>query len=214
MPRGRRARREKHAARADWRDVAILHLIAGPNGAGKSTLYDYLIAPRYPGREFVNADLHERDHLAHIANPQKRSDAARAWADARRAGLLRRGASFVTETVFSHPSKLELIESARARGFSVVLYVVCLDEPRVLLARVRRRVGEGGHHVPPDKILGRYPRTLANLAQAVKLADMSMLFDALEVSRGGPRLVAVCADGGMELHASPLPRWAAGMLAA
>lgn len=194
--------------------MAILHLIAGPNGAGKSTLYDYLIAPRYPGLEFVNADLHERDHLAHIANPEKRSEAARAWADAHRASLLRRRVSFVTETVFSHPSKLKLIESAQARGLSVVLYVVCLDEPRVLLARVRRRLGEGGHHVPPNKILERYPRTLANLGQAVKRADMSMLFDAQDVSRGGPRLVALCADGDVELHASPLPRWAAGMLGA
>lgn len=194
--------------------MAILHLIAGPNGAGKSTLYDYLIAPSYPALEFVNADLYERDHLAHVANAQARSEAARVWADARRATLLRSGTSLVSETVFSHPSKLRLIESARARGFSVVLYVVCLDEPRVLLARVRRRVGEGGHHVPPDKILERYPRTLANLAQAVKLADMSMLFDARDVSRGGPRLIAVCADGGVELHASPLPRWAVAMLAA
>ena len=192
--------------------MAILHLIAGPNGAGKSTLYEYLIAPRYPTLEFVNADLHERDQLSHIGNPLKRSEAARDWADARRASLLRRRVSFVTETVFSHPSKLELIQAAQARGFSVVLYVVCLDQPRVLLQRVRRRVEEGGHHVPPNKIVERYPRTLANLAQAVKLANMSMLFDAEEVSNGGPRLLAVCSGGNVELHASPLPRWAAGML--
>ena len=192
--------------------MAILHLIAGPNGAGKSTLYDYLIAPRHPTLEFVNADIHEREHLSHITNPVKRSEAARTWADARRAGLLRRGTSFISETVFSHPSKLDLISTAQARGFSVVLYVVCLDEPRLLLQRVRRRVGEGGHHVPPNKILERYPRTLANLAQAVKLANMSMLFDAREVSNGGPRLLAVCSGADVELHASPLPRWAADML--
>ena len=192
--------------------MAILHLIGGPNGAGKSTLYDYLIAPRHPTLEFVNADIHEREHLSQIINPVKRSEAARTWADARRASLLRRGTSFVSETVFSHPSKLDLIGTAQARGFSVVLYVVCLDEPRLLLQRVRRRVGEGGHHVPPNKIRERYPRTLANLAQALKLADMSMLFDAQEVSTGGPRLVAVCSGAEVELHASPLPRWAAGML--
>ena len=192
--------------------MAILHLIAGPNGAGKSTLYDYLIAPRHPTLEFVNADIHERDHLSHIANPVRRSEAARAWADERRASLLRRGTSFVSETVFSHPSKLDLIGAAQARGFLVVLYVVCLDEPRVLLRRVRRRVSEGGHNVPPNKVLERYPRTLANLKQAVKLATMSMLFDAQEISNGGPRLLAVCSGDGVELHASPLPRWAAGML--
>ncbi len=192
--------------------MAILHLIAGPNGAGKSTLYDYLIAPRHPALEFVNADIHECEQLSHITNPVERSEAARTWADARRASLLRRGTSFISETVFSHPSKLDLIGTAQKRGFSVVLYVVCVDEPRLLLQRVRRRVGEGGHHVPPHKILERYPRTLSHLAQAVKLANMSMLFDAQEVSIGGPRLLAVCSGADVELHASPLPRWAADML--
>lgn len=192
--------------------MAILHLIAGPNGAGKSTLYDYLIAPRHPSLEFVNAHIHERDHLSYIGNPVKRSEAARAWADGRRDSLLRRGRSFVTETVFSHPSKLDLIGSARASGFSVVLYVVCVDDPRVLLQRVRRRVSEGGHQVPPSKILERYPRTLANLAQAVRLSNMLLLFDAQEVSNGGPRLLAVCTEAGVELHAEPLPRWAQDML--
>ena len=66
--------------------------------------------------------------------------------------------------------------------------------------------------MPPNKIVERYPRTLANLAQAVKLVNMSMLFDAEEVSSGGPRLLAACSAGHVELHASPLPRWAAGML--
>jgi predicted ABC-type ATPase len=192
--------------------VPILHLVAGPNGAGKSTLYSYLIAPRYPTLEFVNADVHEREYLSHIADPLRRSEAARSWADARRDALLRQGDSFVTETVFSHPSKLALVEDAQTRGYSVVLYVVCLDEPRVLLRRVKRRVGEGGHHVPANKILERYPRTLANLALAIRIADMAMLFDAGEVSAGGPHLLATCSRGAVELHAAPLPRWAARML--
>jgi predicted ABC-type ATPase len=38
------------------------------------------------------------------------------WADARRAELLNAGQSFVSETVFSHASKLALIEEAQAQG--------------------------------------------------------------------------------------------------
>ncbi|RYY73137.1 MAG: hypothetical protein EOO24_46615, partial [Comamonadaceae bacterium] len=62
------------------------HLLAGPNGAGKSTLYRALVRDGILGQtlEFVNADLHERDHLQGIADPEARSEAARAWADARR----------------------------------------------------------------------------------------------------------------------------------
>lgn len=192
--------------------MPILHLIAGPNGSGKTTLYRFLIAPRYPTLEFVNADLHERDHLRHLVNPVQRSEAARAWADARRDYLLRQGESFVSETVFSHPSKLSLIRHAKTRGFAVVLYVLCLDEPRLLLKRVKQRVNEGGHSVPVNKILARYPRTVANLAPAVKLADTAMLFDAVEVSEGGPRLLAICAGGRVDLHSTHLPGWAKQVL--
>ena len=55
------------------------HLLAGPNGAGKSTLYRALVREGIlgPPLEFVNADLHERDALQHITNPQERSEAAR-----------------------------------------------------------------------------------------------------------------------------------------
>ena len=65
----------------------IFHLFAGPNGAGKSTLHRALVANGAigGGLEFVNADLYERDHLQHIADPQQRSEAARDWADRRRA---------------------------------------------------------------------------------------------------------------------------------
>jgi predicted ABC-type ATPase len=48
------------------------HLLAGPNGAGKSTLYRALVREGLlgPPLEFVNADLHEREYLQHIANAQ------------------------------------------------------------------------------------------------------------------------------------------------
>ena len=68
------------------------HLLAGPNGAGKSTLYRALVREGIlgPPLEFVNADLHEQAHLQHIADLEARSEAARQWADERRATLLAR----------------------------------------------------------------------------------------------------------------------------
>ena len=120
----------------------VFFLLAGPNGAGKSSLYRAAAAEGLipADAEFVNADLHEAAHLQHIADLQARSEQARRWADGRRADLLRRGQSFVSETVFSHESKLTLIKEAQQNGFAVVLLVVCLDDPQRLLARVRQRV--------------------------------------------------------------------------
>ena len=57
----------------------VFHLLAGPNGAGKSTLFRALVRDGIIGADlmFVNADLHERDHLQHIADPEQRSSVAR-----------------------------------------------------------------------------------------------------------------------------------------
>ena len=192
--------------------MPVLHLIAGPNGAGKSTLYRYLIQPRYPQLPFINADLYEREQLGHIRHAVRRSEAARAWADAQRQAHLEGGRSFVSETVFSHPSKLELLAEARTFGFEVALYIVCVDEPRRLLERVQQRVHEGGHDVPASKILARYPRTLENLRLAVRAVPLAMLFDGADVEAGGPHLLASVAAGRVQPHGLWLPAWARKVL--
>ena len=186
------------------------HLLAGPNGAGKSTLYRALVLEGIlgPPLEFVNADLYEQAHLQHMADPEARSEAARQWADDRRATLLREGTDFASETVFSHPSKLALIEEAQRCGYTVALYIVALDDPARLLPRVAQRVREGGHPVPPERILARYPRTLENLAEAVRRANVSYLYDAAEVTGTGPQLVAVCTPHETTALVPHLPRWA------
>ena len=187
--------------------MPVLHLVAGPNGAGKSTLYHTLIAPLYPALPFINAADYECEQLQDENNPHKRSELARAWADATRAALLAQGKAFVTETVFSHPSRLELLAQARRVGFAIALYVVCVDEPRLLLGRLRQRVQEGGHDIPPQKVITRYPRTLALLQQALGIADLALLFDGTDTGQGGPVLIASIAAGRMHLHTALRPRW-------
>jgi predicted ABC-type ATPase len=191
----------------------VFYLLAGPNGAGKSTLYRSALASGLlpADAEFVNADLHESRALQHITDPQERSAQARAWADARRAHCLRQGLSFASETVFSHPSKLALMQEARSAGFAVVLLVVCVNDPRQLLARVAQRVAEGGHDVPSDRILARYPRTLEHLKAAIPLADLALLYDTSGLGRqgvSGPRLVARWRQGLWHWQVQRPPAWA------
>lgn len=133
--------------------MPILHLLAGPNGAGKSSLYRALLAEGLIDSklEFINADIYEREHLKHIKNPLKRTQAARSWAEGRRSALIQEKHSFASETVFSHESKIALIEQAKQAGYQIVLYVVALDNPETLVERVSQRVREGGHDVPTAK---------------------------------------------------------------
>ncbi|MBI2769179.1 MAG: zeta toxin family protein [Burkholderiales bacterium] len=187
--------------------MPVLHLIAGPHGAGKSTLHKVLIEPRNPGLPFINAHDYAQENLRHIIDPATRARTARAWADERRQALLREGRSFVTETAFSHASRVALLVQARTLGFEVVLYALGLDEPRRLLQRVSQRAREGGHAVPSHKVLERYARCLYHLRQAVVLADLALLIDACEAREGGPRLVASVTAGQMHLHSALRPRW-------
>ena len=149
-------------------------LLAGPNGAGKSTLYETRVAPHFAG-PFINADILQRDELRD-PSPAASYEAARLAA-LRRDDFLARRRDFVTETVFSHPSKLALIEAARDRGFTVIVMHVGVETPDLSVARVRARVSEGGHPVPERKIRDRYARNGALIRQAVLMADRGMVFD-------------------------------------
>jgi predicted ABC-type ATPase len=182
----------------------ILHLIAGVNGAGKTSLYRYLLAQATPGAEFVNADEIARhrwpgDEAAHVVE-------AAALAGQRREELLAAGESFVAETVFSHPSKLEFVKRALESGFRVIVYHVHLDSAELAIARVATRVDSGGHDVPSDRVAARYERSLILIPLAAAIADMTLVFD-----NSGPgtthRHLMTLKRGRVTDLREPLPDW-------
>jgi predicted ABC-type ATPase len=180
-----------------------LVLLAGPNGAGKSTLYETRAAPSFAG-PFINADLIQRDELRDPS--MEASYRAAEIAAERRARLLEDRKSFATETVFSHPSKLEIIAEARARGYIVIVMHVGVDDPALSVARVRTRTEEGGHDVPEGKIRERYQRGQPLIRQAVLQADRGMVFDNSRLNEP-PRLMLVFAVGRL-VQVEPIPpRW-------
>jgi predicted ABC-type ATPase len=188
--------------------MPVLHLIAGPHGVGKTTLFHQLVAPRFPGLPFVDAQAYATTQLQHVQDDEACAIAAREWADAQWQIRLAERVSFAAETGLSHPSRLALIGQARALGFEVVLYAMGLDEPRTLLRRVNQRVREGGHAVPSHKLLARYARTLDHLRHAVFMADLALLFDGLDADEEGPRFIATLMGGQLQLHTLQRPRWA------
>ncbi len=186
-----------------------LVLLAGPNGAGKSTLYQTRVAPSFAG-SFINADLIQRDELRD-PSMEASYEAARI-ADRRREEMLLAGTSFATETVFSHPSKLGIIESARSHGYLVVVLHVGVDSPDLSVERVRGRAEEGGHDVPEEKIRTRYGRSQPLIRKAVLSADSGMVFDNSRLNTP-PRQMLVFARGRLVQVAPTLPRWILGIYA-
>ncbi|MEL6243880.1 MAG: AAA family ATPase [Pseudomonadota bacterium] len=129
-----------------------LFLIAGPNGAGKTTFYETALKGKVAA-PFVNADIMQRDELKDAS--MEASYTASALAADRRDAHISAGEGFVTETVFSHVSKLDLLRRARAAGFRIVVFHLDIVSDMLAVARVRSRVAEGGHPVPESKIKER-----------------------------------------------------------
>lgn len=181
-----------------------LHLLAGPNGAGKSTLYELRIRPMTDA-PFVNADDIRRAAV-HRSEALDAYEAARRAAAAREAYIAERR-SFVTETVFSHPSKLALIAHAQQAGFRVVLYHVHAASPNVCVARVRWRAHEGGHDVREDKIRARFDRNQAYIRQAALEADKTLVYDSSK-AHAPARWLLTFKHGQLYETSDDLPAWA------
>ena len=180
-----------------------LVLLAGPNGAGKSTLYQTRVAPSFAG-PFINADLIQRDELKDSS--MEASYRAAEIAAERRASLIEARKSFITETVFSHPSKLDVITNAKASGYIVIVMHVGVDDPNLSVARVRARTDEGGHDVPEEKIRDRYQRGRPLIRQAVLQADRGMVFDNSKLNEA-PHLMLLFAAGRLVQAEPVLPNW-------
>ena len=178
-----------------------LDLVVGCNGAGKSTFIELTLAPLLPASPFVNAD--EIAKRRWPDDPRTHAYEAARIAGETRAKLIERGESFIAETVFSHPSKLALVDNAHAAGYTVILHAVLIPE-ELAVQRVRHRVEAGGHDVPEHKIRERYQRLWSLVAIAAIRADSATFYDNSTVR--GPRIVAQLA-GGFVVGSPSWPTW-------
>jgi len=177
----------------------IIVALAGPNGAGKTTFYHAYLAPA--GLRFVNADVIARELSLDAYT------AARA-ADALRRELRRQGESFVFETVLSDPvgDKLAFLKEAAQAGYTVVLCFIGTSGPKVSEERVAMRVSQGGHDVPAEKLISRFPRIMVNLKAALRQVRHVWVFDNDDL-RTPFRLVAVFEASKLRRLEKPIPKW-------
>lgn len=195
-------------------------VIAGHNGAGKSTCYrKYLCGTLGEHiQEHIDPDEVEREIRADLAgtplSDKGFSRLAQVEAEKLRKMYLENGISFSMETVFSDPvgNKLHFLEEAVSRGYFVVLLGVGLDSPEKSQARVALRVSRGGHGVPPEKIIGRYPRVSRNLSKGVLVASLALVVDNSEdefEEEDGDAYYAIALFSGGELldSVADIPDW-------
>lgn len=155
----------------------IVVALAGPNGSGKSTFFEaYLVKT---GLRFVNADV-----LAHSLGMAPYAAAERA--DKLRRELVALHESFIFETVFSDPAgdKLDFLKATQQSGYTVVLIFIGVAGPEISDDRVAMRVLQGGHDVPSNKLIERFPRVMNNLKRALAELPDVWVYDHSDLDEG------------------------------
>lgn len=147
-----------------------------------------LITNTFSREDFLNTFSLKNNQLK-LLLPEANERLAQIIADFLRKKLLLEKKKFSFETVFSHPSKIDIMKQAKEAGYKVYLYFVSTESPEINKYRVKIRTELGGHSVPEDKIEQRYYRSLDLMYEAAQYAYQVFFFDN---SRNGEnfRLIA------------------------
>ena len=183
-------------------------MLVGGNGAGKSTFYRLALEPL--ALPFVNADQLAR--FAFPDDPEVHSYEVAMLAEGLLYQLLNDGLSFCFETVYSHPSKIDFVALAKALGYQIIMVFIHLESTGLNQARVAMRVNDGGHDLPPEKMISSIPRLLQHVRASIPLVDVLRVYDKSS-ALDSLRPVLTIRQGALQRHQNPLPPWAAALIA-
>jgi predicted ABC-type ATPase len=193
---------------------------AGTNGAGKSVIVGEFLAAK--GGAYFNPDLVARE-LIQKGVPTEQANAS-AWKlgfnALQRANNNSEDFSFET-TLGGNTIARELHQAIKA-GLKIYIWYVGLASPELHIARVRARVGRGGHEIPEAKIRERYPKSLANLVSFIgEAAEVHVFDNSAESADGLPQTMRVFRMRGdriiepdLETLMTQTPSWAKPVVAA
>ena len=151
-------------------------IIAGPNGAGKTTFARQYLPKIYDIVNFVNADS-----IAAGLSPLKPELAAISAArlvlkEIDRLVAVRE--DFAFESTLSGLTYVRRLQAWRKSGYRVEIAFLRLGSVRVAMQRVKMRVRQGGHDVPPADLERRFARGWKNFNDVYKtLADEWAVYD-------------------------------------
>lgn len=166
--------------------TATITVLAGVNGAGKSSIGGGFTEGAQGA--YFNPDsvaLHIRALHPDISHPLANGQ---AWQIGR--ALLEQaiaeGRDYRFETTLGGRTIADLLERAARSGHRVNVWFCGLASPEMHLARVARRVAQGGHNIPAGKIRERWNTSRENLIRLlpglhhVRLYDNSIEADPAE----------------------------------
>lgn len=153
-----------------------IEIIAGPNGSGKTTFAQAYFKLQNGKSRFINADT-IASGLAAGSESQAAFHAGRVMLNAISTAL-QEGESFSFETTLSGKTWLKILEEARQKKYEITIHFVFLNKVSLNIERIRQRVKEGGHSIPKETVLRRFPRSFENFWKVYRpLCQSWFIFD-------------------------------------
>ncbi|MCQ2380198.1 MAG: hypothetical protein MJ025_04675 [Victivallaceae bacterium] len=150
-------------------------MVAGPNGAGKTTFAMKYLPTVVSCRNFVNADEIARG-LSPLNVASGLLEAGKIFLKTLDRKISERH-DFAFETTLTGRMYLPMIAKWRQSGWEITMFYLYIPSVEFSMARVRQRVQQGGHDIPQEDILRRYPRSLRNLFDYAEICDRTICLE-------------------------------------
>lgn len=186
----------------------ILIVVAGPNGSGKTSTTRLVIKHEWAEQcIYINPDEIAQTKFGDWNNPDAVRQAVE-YCEEWREQLLKEHKDFIFETVLSSDGKVDFLKRAKEEGYFIRVFFICTETPSINAARIAKRVMEGGHDVPIQKIISRYLKAITNATRVAAFADRAYFYDN-SVDNQEARILFRTSDGKLvKQYTESLPDWA------
>lgn len=190
----------------------VLIIIAGPNGSGKTSTTRLVIKHEWAEScEYINPDEIAQSKFGDWNDPNAVRQAVE-YCEEWREQLLQDHKDFIFETVLSSDAKVDFLKRAKDEGYFIRMFFICTETPAINAARIAKRVMEGGHDVPINKIISRYEKAIVNAIRVTRFADRVYIYDN-SIDNQDAQLLFRTADGHFaKQYTSSIPQWASKIL--
>lgn len=186
----------------------VLIVIAGPNGSGKTTITTKVVHHRWMENAiYINPDQIAKDKFGDWNSADAVLKSAQ-YCETLREQCLKDKKSLIFETVMSVDEKVDYIRRAKKAGFFVRLFFVSTNSPTINAARIAKRVMQGGHDVPINKIISRYYKSITQCVVASLIADRTYIYDN-SIDNAEAQLLFRFVNGKIyKKYVNNIPEWA------